>query len=138
MSQEVTSEPTTSGVTNVSPSATLVNNSQGNELTNHLSSLETLQECAQQLIEEINAKRQRDATILSELKSELDSHATSSFQTIEKFILDKSQAIGDQIQTKLHLLFNTLKHVAELKSELEQFRNTLEVLNSDTQKTGLV
>ena len=134
MSQEVNNE---SHIV-VSTSDTSVDTGQGNEGTNHLSSPETLQECAQQLIEEINAKRQRDATILSELKSELDSHATSSFETIERFILDKSQAIGYKIQTKLQMLFSTLKHVSELKSELEQFRNNLEVLNSDTQKTGLV
>ena len=138
MSQEATNQ-THLGATNVSPSATLDNTlSQGIEPNNHLSSLEALQECAQQLIEEINAKRQRDATILSELRTDLDTHATSSFDTIEKFILDKSQAIGDQIQTKLQILFNTLKHVAELKSELEQFRNNLQLLNSDTQKTGIL
>ena len=102
-----------------------------------LSSLESLQECAQQLIQEMNAKRQRDATILSELKTELEDHTRTSFENIEKFMLDKSQATGEVIQRKLQVLFNTLNHVAELKEELEQFKIDLGLLNSDIQKPGI-
>ncbi|KAI6656477.1 hypothetical protein LOD99_1273 [Oopsacas minuta] len=139
MSQDNT-QSTTVAATNVSPSVTLTNGilSQDNEPIPHMSSLESLQECARQLIQEINAKRQRDATILSELKTELDNHTTSSFARIEKFILSKSQATSEVIQTKLQILFNTLNHVSELKSELEHFRNDLEVLNCDTQKPGIM
>lgn len=119
---------------------TLDNNtlSQEDEPTNHMSSLESLQECARQLIQEINAKRQRDTTILSDLRTELDNHTTSSFERIEKFILSKSQATSEVIQSKLQTLFTTLNHVAELKSELEQFKNDLQLLNCDTQKPGIL
>ena len=114
------------------------NLSQENEPINHVSSLESLQECARQLIQEINAKRQRDTTILSDLRTELDNHTTSSFERIEKFILSKSQATSEVIQSKLQTLFTTLNHISELKAELEQFKTDLQVLNCETQKPGIL
>ena len=124
--------------TNTSLPAILDDNtlSQENGPINHVSSLESLQECARQLIQEINAKRQRDTTILSDLRTELNNHTTSSFERIEKFILSKSQATSEVIQSKLQTLFTSLNHIAELKSELEQFKNDLQILNCDTQKPG--
>ncbi|XP_071800233.1 synaptonemal complex central element protein 2-like [Asterias amurensis] len=92
---------------------------------------EFLNEQTQQLIDDINAKRKRDTTMLADFKKALDLQASNSFASLEQAMYQVYQQNSKGIQDKLQELFSTLDRISKLEMELEHFKHSLGSLYSD-------
>ncbi|XP_071847403.1 synaptonemal complex central element protein 2-like [Apostichopus japonicus] len=96
--------------------------------TSSSSSREMLNEQAQMLIDEVNAKRKRDTALLGEYKKALEIQASNAYSMVEQNVFVLYERNGKQLQDKLQELFATLDRIAKLELELDQFRVSLGAL----------
>ncbi|XP_038056166.1 uncharacterized protein LOC119728159 isoform X1 [Patiria miniata] len=94
---------------------------------------EILNQRTQQLIDDINAKRKRDTTLLADFKKAMELQASSSYEGLEQAMFQMYEGNGKAIQEKLQELFATLDRISTLEMELEQFKTSLGALYSEIQ-----
>ncbi|XP_070563311.1 synaptonemal complex central element protein 2-like [Ptychodera flava] len=92
---------------------------------------EALQSAAQSLIEEINSKRKRDTTLLTDFKKNMEVQISNSASMVEQAMYETYEQNGRMMQEKLQLLFATLDRIAKLETELDDFKHALGLLYKD-------
>ncbi|XP_077981921.1 synaptonemal complex central element protein 2-like [Glandiceps talaboti] len=96
-----------------------------------VTSREMLQTAAQTLIEDINAKRKRDTTLLTDFKKNIEMQVSNSCGVLEQTLYQTYQHNGTVIQEKLQELFAILDRIATLEAELDEFKHALGLLYKD-------
>ncbi|XP_022087220.1 uncharacterized protein LOC110977418 [Acanthaster planci] len=94
---------------------------------------EILNQRTQQLIDDINAKRKRDTSLLADFKKAIEVQASNSYDNLEQAMFQMYEGNGKVIQEKLQELFATLDRISKLEMELEQFKTSLGALYSEIQ-----
>ncbi|KAJ8040760.1 Synaptonemal complex central element protein 2 [Holothuria leucospilota] len=94
-------------------------------------SREMLNQQAQILIDEVNAKRKRDTSLLDDFKKSLEIQASNAYSMVEQNVFQLYEENGKLLQEKLQELFATLDRIAKLEQELEQFKVALGALYQD-------
>ncbi|CAH1244185.1 SYCE2 [Branchiostoma lanceolatum] len=94
---------------------------------------EMLNQSAQNLVDDINSKRKRDAALLTDFKKALEVQVGNSCGLLESSMYKTYETTGELMQEKLQELFAVLDRVAKLETELKQFRQALGMLYTDVQ-----
>ena len=102
-----------------------------------LSTREFLNCSAQEIIDDLNSKRKRDAALLEDFKKTLDMHCTAAYNSMEAAVYNMYDRNNATIQDKLHELFEVLERTAKQEAELEEFKSALAALYSDIQGAPL-
>ncbi|XP_062515271.1 synaptonemal complex central element protein 2-like [Corticium candelabrum] len=97
-------------------------------------SREVLNDRAQQLIDKLNEKRKKDATILADFKKSLEDQAANAYSTVEQRMVQMYERHSKIVQEKVQELFAILDRIAKQEEELCRFRSALGMLYSDVRE----
>ncbi|KAK7488475.1 hypothetical protein BaRGS_00020260 [Batillaria attramentaria] len=84
-----------------------------------------LSDRAQQIVNNLNAKRERDAKLLSEFKASLQAQVEKTCSLLEQHMYRTYDKKGVVFNRKLQELFSCLERVSTLKMELQDFKQDL-------------
>lgn len=86
---------------------------------------------AEQLVADLNAKRQRDQELLDYFRATYQEHAEETFSRIQESIVELYTQSGSEINDKIQELTDVLERVAQHENDLAEFKQMLESLYQD-------
>ncbi|KAL3868964.1 hypothetical protein ACJMK2_041709 [Sinanodonta woodiana] len=89
---------------------------------------------AQQLIDDLNSKRKQDTQLLADFKQALEIHVQKTYVVVEQHLYQNYEKQRGVLEIKLQKLFACLDRISKLESELQDFKQSLQVLYQEMNK----
>ncbi|XP_050403132.1 synaptonemal complex central element protein 2 [Patella vulgata] len=91
----------------------------------------SLTQSAQQIIDDLNAKRKQDTQLLSNIKKALEAQNEKMCKSIEQHLFQVYETQGKEVQDKLQELFGVIDRISRVETELQEFKQALQILYKD-------
>ncbi|KAK6178723.1 hypothetical protein SNE40_011240 [Patella caerulea] len=91
----------------------------------------SLSQSAQQIIDDLNAKRKQDTQLLSNMKKALEAQNEKMCKSIEQHLFQVYETQGKEVQDKLQELFGVIDRISRVETELQEFKQALQILYKD-------
>ncbi|ESP00711.1 hypothetical protein LOTGIDRAFT_158004 [Lottia gigantea] len=92
---------------------------------------DSLSTAAQQIIDDLNAKRKQDTQLLIDLKKALEKQTEKVYKATEQHLFAVYDKQGKIVQDKIQQLFSIIDNISKLETELKEFKQALQILYQD-------